>query len=318
MSASGSMRVLVTGGTGFMGRHLVRALAARGDEVCVVGRRPPGALPAEALPAGTRYEPTDLALPGAAAALLGRLRPERVFHLASAVDVRRDLGLLDEQVRSTQMSAVHVARACLEHGVGRLVHVGTCEEYGNGPAPFREEQDPAPVSPYSAAKVAATAFVRMLSASFGLPAVVVRPFLTYGPGQTAGQMIPALIRSALDGRDFPMTGGEQTREFNYVDDVVDGFLRAAEAPGVEGLVINIGCGEPRRIRDVATLVLRLLGDPVRAEFGKLPYRPGETWDFYCSNERARRLLGWSPRVGLEDGLQRTIAWFRAAPREAVP
>jgi nucleoside-diphosphate-sugar epimerase len=311
-------RILVTGGAGFIGRHLVRALVARGDQLAVAGRRPATALPPGALPEGVRYESIDLSVPGAAASLLGRLRPEIVFHLASAVDVRRDLDAVDEQVRSTQMAAVHVARGCLENGVARLVHVGTCEEYGNGPAPFHESQDPSPVSPYSAAKVAATAFVRMLATSFGLPAVVVRPFLTYGPGQGTNQMIPALISSALDGRDFPMTGGEQTREFNFVDDIVAGLLLAMAAPGAVGQIVNLGCGEPRRIRDVAARVLELMGDPVRAEFGKLPYRPGETWQFYCSNERARALLGWSPRVPLDEGLRRTIAWYRDQRAGARP
>ncbi len=309
------MRILVTGGTGFMGRYLVAALAGRGDEVAVAGRRAAESA-APLLPAGVRYEVADLADPAAPGRLLAALHPERVYHLASAVDVRRDLALLDEQVQSTQMAAVHMARACLDHGVERLVHVGTCEEYGNGPAPFRESQNPAPVSPYSAAKAAASAFVRMLATSFGLPAVIVRPFLTYGPGQGANQMIPALIRAGLEGRDFPMTGGEQTREFNYVDDIVDGMLRAGDTPGIEGEIFNLGCGEPRRIRDVATLVLDLMGNPVQAEFGKLPYRPGETWEFYCANDKARDRLGYRAAVPLEDGLRRTIAAYRSTPPTA--
>jgi nucleoside-diphosphate-sugar epimerase len=167
-----------------------------------------------------------------------------------------------------------------------------------------------PVSPYSAAKVAATAFVRMLCTSFGLRAVVVRPFLTYGPGQSENQLIPALIRSALAGKDFPMTAGEQTREFNYITDIVEGLLLAASASNVEGLVLNLGCGEPQRIRDVATLVLAQMGNPVALELGKLPYRPGETWEFYCDNRLARERLGWQPQVSLKKGLERTIAWYR--------
>jgi nucleoside-diphosphate-sugar epimerase len=258
----------------------------------------------------------DLVDEGAAASIIGRIRPTWVFNLASVVDVRRELGMIEPQIRGTQMSAVNVALACLEHNVERLVHAGTCEEYGNGPAPFRESQDPSPVSPYSAAKAAATAYVRMLCSSFGLRAVVLRPFLTYGPGQESNLMIPALIRSALNGRDFPMTKGEQTREFNYVDDIVSGFLTAAEAPDVVGKVINLGCGEPRRIREVAELVLNLMGNRVRAEFGKLPYRPGETWEFYCSNELATTLLKWRATIALEEGLRRTIAWF-SGEREGV-
>lgn len=305
------MRVLLTGGTGFLGRHLAAAHAQRGDEVTVAGRRSP-ADAAPLLPAAARYLQADLGDPAAAPHLIAAARPERVYHLASAVDVRRDLTLVEPQIRATQMAAIYVARACLEHGVGRLVHVGTCEEYGNGPAPFAETQNPAPVSPYSAAKAAATAFVRMLCASFALPAVIVRPFLTYGPGQGTNQMIPALIHSALEGRDFPMTGGEQTREFNYVDDIVDGLLRAGDTPGVEGEIFNLGCGEPRQIREVALRALELMGNPVRAELGKLPYRPGETWEFYCSNSKARERLGYRSAVPLDEGLQRTIAWYRDA------
>jgi nucleoside-diphosphate-sugar epimerase len=305
------MRVLVTGGTGFIGRHLAGALLGRGATVCVAGRRRREQLPADLFGASVDYRSADLCSAEAAGELVASCRPDVVFHLASAVDVARDLAQIETQVRGTQMPAVHVARACLEHGVGRLVHVGTCEEYGNGRAPFREEQAAAPVSPYSAAKVAATAYVRMLSASFGLRAVIVRPFLTYGPGQDANLFVPALIRSALAGRDFPMTAGAQTREFNYVDDIVDGLLRAADSAAAEGLVVNLGCGEPHRIAAVAQLVLDLMGNPIRAELGKLPYRPGETWEFYCDNRRAREVLGWTPRVPLEEGLRRTIAWFRA-------
>jgi nucleoside-diphosphate-sugar epimerase len=299
----------VTGGTGFMGRHLVAALVRRGDEVVVTGRRTADAA-AALIPAGVRYERADLADAAAAERVIGALRPQRVYHLASAVDVRRDLDLVDEQVRSTQMAAVHVARACQQAEIERLVHAGSSEEYGDGPAPFRESQSPAPVSPYSAAKVAATAFVRMLAVSFGLRAVIVRPFLTYGPGQGPHQMIPALIRAGLEGRDFPMTAGLQTREFNYIDDIVDGMLRAGDTPGVDGEIFNLGCGEPRRVRDVAALVLDLMGNPIRAEFGALPYRPGETWDFYCANDKARERLGYRAAVGLEDGLQRTIESYR--------
>lgn len=308
------MRVLVTGGTGFIGRHLVSALVAAGHTVSIAGRRPRHDLPAGALPAAAGYHACDLSAPGHAAALLADTSPQWVFNLASAVDVSRELHMLEVQVRATLMSALHLAQACLHGQVERLVHVGTCEEYGNGPAPFRESQDPMPVSPYSAAKVAATAFVRMLCTSFGLRAVVIRPFLTYGPGQGPNQLIPALIQSALVGKDFPMTAGEQTREFNYVADIAEGLMLAATAPGVEGMVINLGCAEPRRICDVAAQVIAQMGNPVSLQLGKLPYRPGETWEFYCDNTLARERLGWQPRTSLEAGLERTIAWYRQQRR----
>ena len=113
-----------------------------------------------------------------------------------------------------------------------------------------------------------------------------------------------------------MTAGEQTREFNYVDDIVAALRGAAVAPGVGGQIFNLGCGEPRRIRDVARLVLDLMDNPIELRLGELPYRPGETWEFYCDNSRAREQLHWAPQVSLEEGLRRTIAWFRGSLQEA--
>jgi UDP-glucose 4-epimerase len=300
---------MVTGATGFMGRHLIDKLHESGAEVLAVGRRDRPDLPND-----VTYEQVDLATPGAATALVGRAKPDRVYHLASSVDTRRDLELLDDQIQNTQMAAIYIARACLDAKVDRLVHVGTCEEYGDGPAPFEEAQATSPVSPYSAAKAAATAFVQALCTSFGLRAVIVRPFLTYGPGQPPTLLIPALIQSALRGEDFPMTPAEQTREFNYVGDMVEGILRAGEVAGIEGEIFNLGCGEPHRICDVATLVLELMGNPIKVDFGALPYRAGETWEFYCSNQKARERLGWTPGTSLEDGLRKTIHWYQEAAK----
>jgi nucleoside-diphosphate-sugar epimerase len=95
------------------------------------------------------------------------------------------------------------------------------------------------------------------------------------------------------------------------------MLRAAEVEGIEGQIINIGCGEPRPVRDLAALVLELMDNPIRLQLGKLPYRPGETWQFYCSNDKARSLLDWAPRVSLQDGLRRTIAWYEDAFRRVA-
>ena len=111
-----------------------------------------------------------------------------------------------------------------------------------------------------------------------------------------------------------MTPAEQTREFNYVGDMVEGILRAGEVKGIEGEIFNLGCGEPHRICDVATLVLELMGHPIKVDFGALPYRAGETWKFYCSNQKARDRLDWTPGTSLEDGLRKTIHWYQEAAK----
>jgi nucleoside-diphosphate-sugar epimerase len=123
----------------------------------------------------------------------------------------------------------------------------------------------------------------------------------------------ALVKAGLRGEPLKMTAAEQTREFNYVEDVVRGFVLAAKTPAADGEIVNLGCGEEVQIAEFAKLMMELFEGRLHVELGALPYRPGETWHFYCSNEKARRLLGYAPRVGLREGLERTIEWYRAHP-----
>ena len=255
----------------------------------------------------------DLTDPDATKAAIDAIKPEVVFNLAAMVNVARDVKLAGKLFAVNTQGPINLVTACAEHGFTSFVHVGTCEEYGDNPTPFTEDQVPNPVSPYSASKVAATYFFRMLHKTQGLPVTVVRPFLTYGPHLRNRMLTTMLVKAGLRGESLKMTPAEQTREFNYVEDIVDGFVLAAQAPAAEGEIINIGCGEEVQIAEFARLMMDLFEGQLNVELGALPYRPGETWHFYCSNEKARRLLGYAPKVGLREGLQRTIEWYRAHP-----
>jgi nucleoside-diphosphate-sugar epimerase len=154
----------------------------------------------------------------------------------------------------------------------------------------------------------------MFQQAYGWPIVCLRPFNAYGPYQSPNRIIPSLILSALSGKDLEMTEGRQTREFTYVDDLVDGFVRALWKPGIDGEVINVCSDAEISIRDLALTVLELLGNPVRPLIGALDYRPNEIWRFIGDNTKARELLGWAPTTSLEDGLAKTIEWLKAQDR----
>jgi nucleoside-diphosphate-sugar epimerase len=150
----------------------------------------------------------------------------------------------------------------------------------------------------------------MYHQAYGWPIVCLRPFNAFGPYQTIDRIIPSLILSALAGKDLEMTEGRQTREFVYVDDLVEAFTRALCTPGIEGEVINVSGGQEVSIRDLAITVLTLLGNPVQPLFGALDYRPNEIWRMYGDTTKVRTLLGWTPTTSLVDGLSATIEWCR--------
>jgi nucleoside-diphosphate-sugar epimerase len=153
-------------------------------------------------------------------------------------------------------------------------------------------------------------FCSMLYKGKAWPIVIVRPFNAYGPTQSPDRIIPEIIVKALRKERLAMTQGRQTREFNYVEDLVDGFIRAATVPGIEGEVFNIGGGEEVSMRDLAQTILELMGDPIRPEFGALPDRPTEIWSMRSDVTKARSRLGLPPFRPLRDGLEATISWYR--------
>ena len=303
-------KVLVTGAGGFMGSHLVkRLLATDAAEIHALDRHSSDALRGLDL----QLHQLDLRDQSATQAAIKSIRPDFVFNLAARIDVRRDLTLSSELFEVNVQGPINLVTACAEHGFESFIQVGTCEEYGDNPAPFREDQAPNPVSPYSASKVAATYFFRMLHKTQGLPICVVRPFLTYGPQLKNRMLTTLLIRAGLNKEVLPMTAAEQTREFNYVEDIVDGLVRAAQTPAADGEIINLGCGEEIQIAEMARLMMELFGGDLKVQIGALPYRPGETWHFFCDNTKARTLLGYHPKVSLREGLERTIEWYRRHP-----
>ena len=163
-----------------------------------------------------------------------------------------------------------------------------------------------PFNAYAASKVAAWAFGRTYWRAHSLPVVTVRPFQVYGPGQPDQTLIPLAIRAAQAGEDFPMTPGEQERDFIYLNDVAEGMLAAAEAPGIKGESIVLGTGQTHAIRQAVTRVWEIAGARGRMLLGALPYRPGEAMRTVADADRAARLTGWRARVSLEDGLRRTV------------
>ena len=312
MSRSASLQgaaALVTGASGFVGRYLCSALSSEGVRVTGIARKPwhdDGA---------TRVALADVTDRAALRTVFEEARPDFVFHLAAAKQRSVEISDYRQTIEQNVLGALNVAEACIAAKVTRAVYVGTCEEYGASPAPFSETAREAPISAYSASKASATHLVQSLHRTHGLPVIVLRPTLAYGPSQDDDMLVPRLIRSLLDGRRFPMTAGAQTRDLIYVEDVVDAAVKGAVAPAVEGKVFNIASGQPISIRELASLIATIVGPACHSllGFGELPYRKGEAMKYWSNADQAAAALHWRPRMLLREGLERTVAAMRSRP-----
>ena len=304
-------RVLVTGAAGFIGSHLVRRLATAGVEVHALTSTVSSVYPSRLV--DLRHELTvhegSLTDRSAMDSVVDRVRPTHIFHLGAYTHVGKSWQRVDECIQTNVQGTVNLLEALAGTGYERFVYTGTSEIYGDVAVPFQEDAVVNPISPYSVSKYAGERYARMFHAGYGWPIVMVRPFNAYGPWQSPDRVIPEIIGRALTGQELRMTTGVQTREFNFVEDLVDGFIRAAVTPGIEGQLFNLGCGEEVSMRDLALTVLDLMGNPVEPQFGALPDRPTEIWRMYCDSTRAREVLGWAPAHSLRDGLEKTIAWY---------
>jgi UDP-glucose 4-epimerase len=252
--------------------------------------------------------PLDVREAPSVTAAVAEAEPHVAFHLAAAgvsertIDARRALFV-------NVLGGVHLLEALRSHPVARVVMVGTCHEYG----PRETVEGPDPCDFYAASKVAAWAFGRSFWRAYGLPVVTVRLFQVYGPGQPEGTLVPAAIRAALTGADFPMTPGEQERDFVYVDDIVEAMLGAAQAAGVDGQSFDLGTGIGSPVRQVVERIWTLADGRGTPLIGALPYRQGEAMRLVADADRTRILIGWVARTSLDRGLRQTIYELSGAP-----
>ncbi len=311
-------RVLVTGAGGFIGSRLTERLVELGCEVRVLVRYTSdgdaGWLDRSPVRPALDVRRGDLAdRDSVFDAVKGR---EIVFHLGALIAIPYSYLAPESYVRTNMFGTLNVLQAVRELGVGRMVHTSTSEVYGSAQIiPMTEAHPLVGQSPYSATKIAADKLAESYHRSFETPVVTLRPFNTFGPRQSARAVIPAISVQLLAGRPVKLGDTRPTRDFVFVDDTVDAFLRAGIVPGVEGETIHAGGGREVRIGDLPAMIAKAAGLPLEVVADESRMRPpaSEVERLIADASLARARLGWAPKVSVEEGLARTVAFIRDNP-----
>lgn len=307
-------KVLVTGAGGFIGSHLTERLVTLGArtrafDLYNIGNRC-GWLEGSPVRRDVEVFLGDIRDPSSLRKSLAGV--DVVFHLAALIAIPYSYEAPLSYLQTNAEGTLNLLQASRESQVTRVIHTSTSEVYGTARyVPINEEHPLCGQSPYSASKIAADKMAESFYLSYGLPVATVRPFNTYGPRQSARAVIPTIIAQALIRSEIELGSLTPTRDFNFVEDMVEGFIRAAESPQSVGQVTNLGSGKEVTIEEVVTKIQALLGKEIRIRTDGRRLRPegSEVERLVADNRKAREIFGWESRIPLEVGLARTVEWM---------
>ena len=308
--------VLVTGAGGFIGSHLTERLVELGAKVRVFLRynsqNRAGLI--ECLPEHVQESLDvfwgDLKDPEAVRkAVKGN---QIVFHLGALIAIPYSYVNPLDYIQTNVIGTANILNACMDYSVDILIHTSTSEVYGSAHyTPIDEAHPLQGQSPYSATKIGTDKLAESYYRSFGLPVAILRPFNTYGPRQSGRAIIPTIITQSLVGTRIKLGSLEPSRDFTYITDVIDGFLKLCECQDALGQTINVGSGQDISIRDLVKRISSILGKNVEIEREPARVRPkrSEVERLVCDNSKAREVLHWEPKIQLGEGLRKTIQWI---------
>jgi nucleoside-diphosphate-sugar epimerase len=303
------MRILVTGGTGFIGSHLVPRLLSEGHEVYSLERYVTGRYVLGEVKAVF----ADLRDAFAVRKVVREVQPEAVIHLASISPVSYSYDHPQEVFETNALGTINLAEACLRevHHFEHFLFAGTSEEYGNQEKfPITEEAELRPNSPYAVSKVAADKYLQYMKDAYDFPVTILRPFNTYGRKDNTHFVVERTITQMLKEKIVKLGDPNPVRDFLYVDDHVEAYLKCLDNEKAKGEVFNFCTGRGVSIKELVELIAKLTGFEGEVIWGTIPARPLDIKKLVGSYEKANHTLGWRPTVTLEEGLRKTIDFWK--------
>ena len=298
--------LLIVGGTGFIGSNVAKKALENGFKVTVISKNN---YPQNKQINCVDYINVDISREKDLYHILKDRVFEYVLNLGGYVD-HKNFSEGGKEVFETHFSGtLNLVKSINKDFLKGFIQIGSSDEYGANIAPQKENQREMPISPYSIAKTSATHFLQMLYRTERFPVVILRPFLVYGPGQNSGRFLPQIIKGCFSGEEFETSSGEQLRDFFYIDYITDGILKTMKSDNVNGEIINLASGDPISIRTVIEKVKTYIGKG-SPKFGKIAYRAGENMSLYADTTRAEHLLGWRSKITIDDGIKKTVDYYR--------
>lgn len=310
MSPLKNKRILITGGSGFIPSHLTRRLVNMGADVGILTKYNSPMDNIRIIDVWDKITVIEADIRNQdSLKQIKEFKPQIIFHMAAYNHVGDSFIHVTEALDCNVKGTANVLEAYDDYE--RFIYISTSESYGyQKEVPFAEEMCPKPVSPYSVGKYAGELYARMKMENMNRPIVILRPFNAFGPYQSPRAVIAEIIIDCLKGKVIRSTKGKQTREFNYIANLVEGFVAAAESKQAVGHIINLGSGVETSIKELIQMIHAQTKSKSELKIGALNYRPTEIWRMFASNNRAKELLGWEPQIDFKEGLKRTIEWYK--------
>lgn len=304
-----SKRILVTGGNGFIGSHLVKRLVGYGASVTITARESSNFWRLEDELAEIDIRKLDVREKGSLRACLREIKPEYVFHMSAYGVNHRDNDIPDA-VYTNIIGTINLIEALSDIGCKRLVNAGSGMEYGCIAGKIKENTRLRPCSIYGSTKAGATIIAHQIAAERGLSLITLRPFGIFGGFEGSNRLFAYIILSVLKNREVRLTPCEQLRDYSYVENIVDGFLLSALTDGLSNEIMNIGSGSCHPLSYYIEMLFKYLGSDKKPLFGTIPYREYDLCPAEPDISKIKELIGWTPRVELKEGIKRTVLWFK--------
>ena len=311
------VRVIITGGSGFVGSNLTRRLLHDGHEVHLLVRQGYTSWRISAIRSDLHLHILDLHEKDVLNDAVRRIRPDWIFHLA-AYGGNASENDCYQMVKANIIGTINLVEACLKTGFEAFVNTGSSSEYGFKDSAPSETEWLEPNSHYAVTKASASLFCRYTAQSQDVLVPTLRLYSVYGAYESPNRLFPKLITLGLKGEFPPLVSPETSHDFVYVDDVIDAYILAAKTPNQEpGAIYNVGTGVQTTLREVVEVARRVMGITVEPVWGSMPSRRWDTDKWVADNRKIEKALGWRPRHTFEEGFHQMVNWYKSRERGSV-